>query len=398
MSARPFAVLLAVLLVLPTLRGDDDPEFNGKKLSAWLTMLKEDTLPRKRKAAVIAVSQIAADQADRRQVVLPALAKTLRNESNAGVRAQIAVTFGQQDPDDAGYFLNELAEAVRIERESATRREMAIALGRLGKSARPAVVPLTDALKDSVPATRAAAADALGRIGPDGRPATASLIALVKDPDRAVRRAATFALGRIDPEDPAPVSAALSDLLTAERGKDAGLLIASAAGSSAVWATRRDDELVQEAVIALGLLGDRSPEVVQAVAGQLTDSCADVRRQAALALGKFGPAARAAEKTLATIFTGDADKLARIYALHTLCTSFGTDGRELVPLLTGRLKADREFEVRVAVADELGAMGPAATGAIPALREAQRDPQIKVRDAAAAAIKLIQKPADKPKP
>ena len=74
-----------------------------------------------------------------------------------------------------------------------------------------------------------------------------------------------------------------------------------------------------------------------------------------------------------------------------------TDGRELIPLLTGRLKADREFEVRIAVADELGAMGPAGATAVPALREAQRDPQIKVRDAAATAIKLIQKPAEKPK-
>jgi HEAT repeat protein len=274
---------------------------------------------------------------------------------------------------------------------------MAVALGRFGKQSRPAVVPLTEVLKDPAAPTRAAAAEALGRIGPDARQAVPSVLPLVKDPDRNVRHAAVFALGRLDPEDPEPTSEALVGLLAAEAGRDHRLAATSAAGSSAVWATRRDEEMVLELVVSLGLLGDRSPDVIQAVSGELSDPSAEVRRQAGLSLGKFGPAARAAADRLAAAFRADADKLARIYSLHTLRTAYGSDAKDLIPVLTERLKADPEFEVRVAIAEELGSLGPAGAPAIPALREAQRDPQIKVREAASAALRAIQKPAEKSK-
>ena len=61
-------------------------------------------------------------------------------------------------------------------------------------------------------------------------------------------------------------------------------------------------------------------------------------------------------------------------------------------------RADPAFEVRVAVAEELGALGSAGKPAVPALRTAQRDPQIKVREAATAALKSIERSAQKPKP
>ena len=165
-----------------------------------------------------------------------------------------------------------------------------------------------------------------------------------------------------------------------------------------MWAARRDADLVLELIVSLGLLGDRSADVVQAVAAQLDDPAAEVRRQAGLSLGKFGPAARAAADPLTAVFKADPDKLARIYALHTLRTAYGSEAKELIPVLTGRLKADPDFEVRVAISEELGSLGSAGASALPALREAQRDPQIKVREAAAAAIRQIQKPPEKSKP
>jgi HEAT repeat protein len=146
-----------------------------------------------------------------------------------------------------------------------------------------------------------------------------------------------------------------------------------------------------ELVLSLGLLGDRSPEVVQAVADRLSDPCPEVRRQAGLSLNKFGPAARSAGDALIDVFKSDPDKLARVYALHTLRFSFGTDAKDLIPVMTQRLKTDPEFEVRVAIAEELGSLGPSGVPAIGALREAQKDPQIKVREAAVAAVRQIQK-------
>ena len=73
----------------------------------------------------------------------------------------------------------------------------------------------------------------------------------------------------------------------------------------------------------------------------------------------------------------------------------GAEEKELIPFFTERLKADPDFEVRVGIADELGSLGPAGKDALPALRAAQTDSQIKVRAAAAAAIKQIEKPVSK---
>jgi HEAT repeat protein len=136
---------------------------------------------------------------------------------------------------------------------------------------------------------------------------------------------------------------------------------------------------------------------VQAVAERLADPAPEVRRQAGLSLAKFGPAARPATSALTGVFRADPDKLARVYALHTLCTAYGSDAKELIPVFTGRLKTEPDFEVRVAIAEELGSMGPAGAPALPALRDAQRDPQVKVREAARSAIRQIEKPTTKPK-
>jgi HEAT repeat protein len=399
---RLAAMSLAVLLLATTAVADDEnnPSYNGRTMSEWMTMLREDSLPRKRRAAVIALGQLAAENRQPNgpiERILPALARALRADANAGVRSQAAIVLAQQPPEHAGLFLAELAETLRIERESEVRRELAVALGRFGRLSRAAVVPLVETLTDPTAATRAAAAEALGRIGPEARQAAAALIPLLQDSDPAVRQAAAFALGRVDPDDPAPVSAALIAALQREQQHNHHLSGTAVAGTAGVWAVRRTD-FILELIVSLGLLGDRSPEVVQAVAGWLRDPAVDVRRQAGLSLGKFGPAARPAAEALREVFESDPDKLVRIYALHTLTAAFGSEAHQLISTLTARLKADSDFEVRVAIADELGALGPAGNAAIPALREAQRDPQIKVREAAGAAIRNIQRPPDPAKP
>lgn len=399
-SRKTILTLLALLISATAVSAADDPEFNGRKMSDWLTMLKNDALPRKRRAAVIALGQIVAEHDDKEipPRVLPALAKAVRADTHPSVRAQAASVLGRQPADFTPLFLADLSEVVRVEKDSDARREMAVALGRFGKLSRPAVVPLSEVLQDQVPATRAAAAEALGRIGPDAKQVAPGLIPLLKDPDRNVRYGAVFALGRLDPEDPEPVSVALIGTMAAEARRSGPSAAASAAGSSAVWAGRRDTEIAQELVLSLGLLGDRSPDVVQAVAGCLADPSAEVRRQAALSLAKFGPAARAAADPLTAVFKSDPDRLARIYSLHTLRMSFGTDAKELIPVMTQRLKADPDFEVRVAVAEELGSLGASGVSAIGALRDAQKDPQVKVREAAIAAVRQIQKlPPEKSK-
>jgi HEAT repeat protein len=383
------AVLLFLAGASLTATAADDPVLNGRKTSEWLTMLKEDNVPRKRRAAVLTLGQVVAEHPDTRQTVLPAVARALRNDSNPGVRAQAAAVLGRQPAERAGLFLLDATEALRIEKDSDVRREIAVVFGRLGPHAQPAVQPLTEVLKDPAPATRAAAADALGRIGKEARAAAPSLAPLTRDADRGVQAAAAFALGRIDPDDREAAADALIALLAAERGRDARLTARAAVGSAATVGGR-GTELVTTAIVSLGLLGEKTTDVVAAVANWLSDPDSDVRQQAALALGKFGTVARGAVGPLTAAFQTDADKLVRIYSLHALSVSFYGDAPSLIPVLTGRLKIDPDYEVRLAIAEQLGALGPTGKAAVPALREAQRDPQLKVREAASFALRRIQ--------
>ncbi|MGL6097682.1 MAG: hypothetical protein ACRC7O_18020, partial [Fimbriiglobus sp.] len=114
--------------------------------------------------------------------------------------------------------------------------------------------------------------------------------------------------------------------------------------------------------------------------------------QTALALARFGSAGKAADDVLKKTLRGDTDTTTRINALRTLTTIYGPDAKDLLAVLTERLETDRAFEIRVAAAEELAALGADAKPALPALRNARRDQQIKVREAATAAIKRIEAP------
>lgn len=369
---------LTLLLLIPAPRlAAEEPTFGGRKLSEWQTMLKEDPTPRKRRAAVVALGQIGADNREVLPGVLVAVGKALRADASPAVRQQAAVVLGQQRVDDktAG-VLPDLVEAIRIEKEPAVRRELAVAAGRYGAYAKQAVGPLAPFLKDADPAVRAAAADALGRIGSAAGVAVADVLPLTRDADRAVRQAAVFALGRIEPEEKGPAAAALLAVLNADP----------------------DPDMRREAVVSLGFLGERSSDVVLAVAAVLADKNAELRATAALTLARFGSTARAAEHALLKVIQSDPDKAVRLNAVRTVFAGYGPDAAKLIPTFTDRLAADPDFEVRVAISEEFGGLGPSGVPALPALRAAQRDPQIKVREAATAAIKRIETPPPKPKP
>jgi HEAT repeat protein len=371
----PAALVCGLLLSAAPARADE-PAFNGRKLSEWVTMLKEDPTPRKRRAAVVALGQLAAGgERDAVAATLAQLGKALRNDANATVRRQAAATLGQLKAETLAAALGDLTDAMRAERDPAVRREVATALARLGEVAKPAVGPLTAALKDTDAPVRAAAADALGRIGGEAKGAAPELLPLLKDADTSVRQAAIFALGRVKPDDTITPAAALISVLK----------------------TDPDVAMRHEAILSLGLLGDRSQAVIAALGAALADKDAELRALAALTLGKFGPAIHTVEAQLLKAMASDPDKGVRLNAVRTLVSGFGTDAPQLIPALTKQLRADTDFEVRVAIVEELGGMGSAGKPAVPALRIAQKDPQVKVREAAAAALKNINRPKFQPK-
>ena len=365
---RPILLLAAVALAAPAGRADE-PTFNDRPLSSWLTMLKEDPVPRKRRAAVVALGQIAAANKSEFVTAISAVGRALQNDAAPAVRQQAATVIGQQKVDDAAVVLADLTAALRVEKEPTVRHEVAVTLGRFGKLARQAVPALTEALADKDDGVKAATAEALGRVGPESRPAAAELLKLAKSPDKTLRQAVVFALGRIDAEDKPPVAAALVEALT----------------------TATDVSLRRDAITSLGLLGEPENGVVPVLATQLRDKDAELRLLTLDALGKLGPAVRGVEAELLTLFRTDPDKGVRRVSIRVLCQGLAAEAPRLLPALTEQLRDDADFEVRVAIVQEIGGLGLGGKPGIPALRVAQRDPQIRVREAATTAIKQIER-------
>lgn len=374
------------LLVAPAVAADDDPTVNGKKVSEWMAKLREEENGRLRKVAVVNLGQAAAENAFSTKLVkdiVTAVAKAMRNDTSVAVRAEAARTLARLASDlmkdrnaDVGSVVVDLAEGLRGEKEADVRYEQAVALQRFGEKAKTAVDSLAAALADADPRVKVAAATALGRIGKEGKRAIDDLLPLVKSDDAEVRKAAVFAIGRVEPDD-----------------------IARASEAIAKFTTDPDEQTRKEAISSLCLLKDRTPETVKAVAVALTDKSVEVRRVAAAGLGKFERGVKEAEAELLAAFKrADEDKLVKAYALHSLCLGVKDDPSRILPELTARLDVtvEKDADVRVAICDEIGDLGPDAQPAVPALRLAQKDPEKKVRDAAAFAIKKVTaKPEEK---
>ena len=161
--------------------------------------------------------------------------------------------------------------------------------------------------------------------------------------------------------------------------------------------TEKDQDIRTEIVTSLGLLGEKSTVVVAALAGLLVEPDDELRKKGVHTLGAFRVAAAPAADELYKTAENDKNKDVRAAAVHAF-------GAALGPALKGRLKdllallKDPEFEVRLAVVEEVGALGNAVKDdkeTMTALRIRLSDPHVKVREAATVAIRRIEK---KPEP
>ncbi|HKI36620.1 MAG TPA: HEAT repeat domain-containing protein, partial [Gemmataceae bacterium] len=195
---------------------------------------------------------------------------------------------------------------------------------------------------------RRVAAELLSRVEPPGPGLTDLLRPLLADKDHYVRRAAIQGLGAQGPA----AKAAISDL--EKESTDPNL-------PNRVMAR-----------VALIHIAGASEERVSALADllNLKEPCDGAAAYAAVELGKLGRKAKsAAPHLLAALKHTDAQM--RIDAAHAL-GRVGADPDKTLAALIGLLKDDPEREVRRNAAGALGEMGPAAASAIPALREALR--------------------------
>lgn len=356
---------------------DDDPVYNGKKASVWVDTLINDSSARQRALAIDALAKLWADK--QYKEAIPNIGRSLRLDSSAAVRTQAALALGglkEEDIIKKGLGAKDLVDAMGMEKESRVRREIARAIGRFPVLAKLAVVPLTEALKDPDPATRATIADALALTGTEGKSAAAGLAPLLADENKGVRYSAVIALGRISPEGAPAIAETMAKML----------------------GTEKDLDMQVQLITSLGLLGEKSPAVVHALAALLSHPEDDLRLRAARTLGTFGTGAAPAADALLKAAETDKLKDIRVDAVRAFGSALGPALKGRVADLIRVLEKDPEYEVRVAVVEEIGALGNDLKDdgeTMKVLRKRLSDPHIKVREAAAAAIRRIEK---KPEP
>ena len=394
-AARFAGVLALSVVAVALVRADDaDPVYDGQKVSRWVDTVQNDSSARKRALAVEALGNIWT--AHKHKDAIPNVCRALRVDTSAAVRTQAAIVLGGLRADDIALGSKALVDALAAEKESRVRKRIIAAMAKFPAVCALGVDPLVAALADADPAVKVAAAEALALAGAQEKSAAKSaapgLVPLLKDADPAVRTAAVYALGRVHPEGAATVAETMAAMLAAEKGAP----------------------IKRELVASLGLLAEKSDAVVRALAAALFDADDEVRRRAARVLGMFGPAAAPAAADLFKVLTTDAVKDVRVDAVRALGSALGPTGvKARLADLRGQLDPAKQpdFHVRLALVDEIGALGwehlgtdltssdaaakAAAQATLGALRQRLADPQVKVRESAAVAIRKIEK---KPEP
>jgi HEAT repeat protein len=365
-----FAALLLVF-VASTAPGQDDeePVYDGKKASEWVDTLINDSSARKRSLAVEALAKLFETKQYKKSI--PTIGRALRLDNSVAVRSQAAMVLGGLKEVDFPKCEKDLIDALASEKESRVRKEIATGIARFPRVARLAVSQLTVILKDPDAATRTAAADALAQAGSEGKTAAAGLAPLLQDMDKGVRLAAVIALGRITPEGSATIAETMAKML----------------------GTEKEADMKSELITSIGLLSEKSPSVVNALARVLNDPEDELRRKATRTLGAFRTAAIPAADALLKAAESDKVKEIRADAVHAYGSALGATLKARIKDFLGLLK-DPDFEVRIAVVEEVGALGNDLKDDAETLRTLRMklsDPHNKVREAAAIAIRKIEK-------
>ena len=387
------ATLAVLALTAGAVRGDDEPMFRDRPLSAWIAVLTSDKEVRHRQGALIALERIGIAKSDK---VLPAVNAALASaEQDDVVREAAAQALGRmfdrfrQEGGNVRWdsARDTLGTALRGDKSPPVRAAAATALGRMEDDAVKAIPDLKAALKDGQQAVRAAAADALRRIAASPDRDAPKLVAdalpeleqLVKDKnaDHLGRAAAALAIGQVGAPEALPAVATLGD---------------TAADDKAPADVRK------AAAEALGRLGEDAGAAAGKLAAVLTaaDAPPEVRRAAVEALDRFGPAAKPAAPALKKA-ASDGDKFTRVLSLHALGRlgpDLGADAKDVLAVLILRFDDDL-IEVRVAAIQAVGAFGRDALGAglndaVARLTIAAGDSRPEVRDAATAALARLK--------
>jgi HEAT repeat protein len=327
---------------------------------------------------------------------VPALLRICREASDPLLRVGAAGAVASIDPK------NEAARSLLIEalkdRSDKVRKRAAESLGDLGPGAAPAVGALVEAVKDPDPAVSWTAVDALGQVGPDAEAAVPTLIAACKE--ARLRGAAVEALGLIGRKARAAVPA-LEQVL---RGDDVRVRWAAAAalvriGGPGVKAGVRYFLAIPPGGRGLYdaeniLVGPAAPEALRELLDAVRDPALRDTATRVLRDKNFLPLTPD-QLTDVRGFVKDPDPGVRCVAAWVLhCrraqTGAAVDDKDFIEVQRQTLKASDPWARRQA-AQLLGTLGPYGKDAEAALSAVLDDPDAGVREAAAAALKGIQR-------
>ncbi|MFO0965925.1 MAG: HEAT repeat domain-containing protein [Gemmataceae bacterium] len=322
-----------------------------------------------------------ADMGPAARDAIPSLEPLLKATSRRR-RIDAASTIASIDPENAAAFAT--LRATLKDPLADHRAEAAYRLGRLGVFAKSAVPELTTALRDGDAETRRLAAEALGPMGPEAAAAVPELRRLCGEEDARTRLAAAESLGLIGNKKATP---ALQALYQDSRDPKEKLALAIALlrldpdcpqieEEGAKWGralarildTERDHDML--AVIVLGIaplaprLKDSEPSLLEAMNDPAHSGGAVLAGMALLAHPGH-------ELARTKIVQHLPDYLALLQTPPDLAVA--------------KSENYRAFAARV-----LGAVGPAAQDAIPALERATRDEHHQVRAAAEQALRRIR--------
>jgi HEAT repeat protein len=255
-----------------------------------------------------------------------------------------------------------------------------LALGDMGPPAAPAAPTLVRALAGENPMVRGVATQALAKMGPGVLPA---LFGGLKDANADVRWSSAVALGtmKAEPRRTVPaLTAALRDsdrfvrLKAAEALAAFGVEARPAVPELLAAGDSNDDIELAEAVLAV--VGSSRVELTRALsAGQRPAA-----ERAAIALRQANPPA-IAELTAAL---AGVSPITRKAALVGLTMADGATPSSYQP--AARLLDDPDLDVRVAALGLMRQMPEAALPALPRIAARLRDPDVRVRAAAATAL------------
>ena len=206
------------------------------------------------------------------------------------------------------------------------------ALFSMGEKTAPLMPEFVRCLKHADRSTRIAAAELLGALGPKGKPAVPALAEALRDPDPNVRKAVFDALVK---------------------------------------------------------LGASSADLTQILRGLLRDS--RTRAETLYQLATFRSYGKQTAAALAEVFpAGSASEQQQIlYLLERI----GSPAGPAVPTLIAAL-SNNDGEIRYLATRALGAIGPEAKAAIPAVKERLKDENDMIKSAAANALKKIDSESD----